>query len=145
MSTTGQGQQGLGTVWDSAAMKYVPIPQAYDPGFGQSLGVSEEMWNTYTPEVQNAVVDSAKNLGYTPPTQTETPGLGGWFKDNKDMIGAGLGAAQLGLGILNFNQNKKALKSDLASAEQARRLNEERAQNKRTIQNKAQTALRFDI
>lgn len=136
--------QGLGTVWDSSASRYVPKPQAYDPSFAQSIGVTEEMWNSYTPEVQNAIVNSAENLGYTPPTQIgASQGLGGWFKDNKDMIGAGLGAAQLGLGILNYRQNKKALESDIASAEQARRLNEEKAQNKRTIQNKAQTALRF--
>lgn len=138
-------ETGLGTIWDPNAGKYISAPQlVYDPSFAQSLGVSGEMWNSYTPEVQNAVVDSAKNLGYTPPTQTgASQGLGGWFSENKDMIAGGIGLGQLGLGILNYRQNKKALESDLASAKQARQLNEEKAQNKRTIQNKAQTALRF--
>jgi|CEGF01.1.fsa_nt_gi hypothetical protein len=70
-------------------------------------------------------------------------GVGDWFSNNKSMIGAGTGLGQLGLGYLNYSANKKGLESDLASAEQARRLNEEAAQNKRNIQNKAQSSLRF--
>lgn len=74
-----------------------------------------------------------------------TPGLGQWFTDNKTMLGAGLGLGQLGLGFLNYQANKKGLESDLASAEQARRLNEERAQNKRNMTSKAQAALRWGV
>lgn len=74
-----------------------------------------------------------------------TPGLGQWFTDNKAMLGAGLGLGQLGLGFLNYQANKKGLESDLASAEQARRLNEERAQNKRNMTSKAQAALRWGV
>lgn len=70
-------------------------------------------------------------------------GVGDWFSDNKSMIGAGIGLGQLGLGYLNYSANKKGLESDLKSAEQARRLNEEAAQNKRNIQSKTQSALRF--
>lgn len=72
-------------------------------------------------------------------------GLGQWFTDNKAMLGAGLGLGQLGLGFLNYQANKEGLESDLASAEQARRLNEERAQNKRDITSKAQAALRWGV
>lgn len=74
-----------------------------------------------------------------------TPGLGQWFTDNKAMLGAGLGLGQLGLGFLNYQANKEGLESDLATAEQARRLNEERAQNKRDITSKAQAALRWGV
>lgn len=69
--------------------------------------------------------------------------VGDWFSNNKSIIGAGIGLGQLGLGYLNYAANKKGLESDLESAEQARKLNEERAQNKRNIQGKAQSALRF--
>lgn len=74
-----------------------------------------------------------------------TPGLGQWFTDNKAMLGAGIGLGQLGLGFLNYQANKEGLESDLASAEQARRLNEERAQNKRDMASKAQAALRWGV
>lgn len=84
------------------------------------------------------------DIGTVPGLNTgEDLGLGDWFSQNKSMIGAGIGLGQLGLGYLNYSANKKGLESDLASAEQARRLNEEAAQNKRTIQDKAQSALRF--
>ena len=72
-------------------------------------------------------------------------GLGQWFTDNKAMLGAGLGLGQLGLGFLNYQANKKGLESDLATAEQARRLNEERAQTKRDISSKAQSSLRWGV
>ena len=72
-------------------------------------------------------------------------GLGQWFTDNKEMLGAGLGLGQLGLGFLNYQANKKGLESDLATAEQARRLNEERAQTKRDISSKAQSSLRWGV
>lgn len=144
MPTNGQGP-GLGQIWDPNTMRF-ETPVVFNQELGSAFNISEDVWKSLPVSDQTALVDRATELGYTPPTQTgASAGLGGWFKDNKDMIGAGLGAAQLGLGILNYNQNKKALKSELESAEQARRLNEERAQNKRTIQNKAQTALRFDI
>lgn len=72
-------------------------------------------------------------------------GLGQWFTDNKAMLGAGLGLGQLGLGFLNYQANKEGLESDLATAEQARRLNEERAQTKRDISSKAQSSLRWGV
>ena len=66
-----------------------------------------------------------------------------WFSKNKSMLGAGVGLGQLGLGYLNYRANKRGLESDLASAEQERRLKQQRAENKLAIQNKAQSALKW--
>ena len=98
MPTSGQGQrQGLGQIWNPDTLRFesnTSLP--YDPEFNRAWKISEETWNTYTPEQQMAVLDNAKSHGYESPTQPgASEGLGGWFKDNKDMIGAGLGAAQL--------------------------------------------------
>ena len=94
-----------------------------------------------TAGVQTPLTDAA----FKGATLGSEQGLGQWFTDNKAMLGAGLGLGQLGLGFLNYQANKKGLESDLATAEQARRLNEERAQTKRDISSKAQASLRWGV
>lgn len=135
---------GLGKIFNSSTGTYETIAN-YDPEFATTFNITKDMWDTYSIPERQAILGSAQGLGYTAPTISASTGIGNLFSKNKDMIGFGLGIGQLGLGVLEYGQNKKALESDLASAEQARRLNEEAAQNKRNIQNKAQSALRFDV
>lgn len=138
---------GLGKMWNPATSRFESDDLKYNSEFDRSFGITEDMWNSYSAPEQQGVLNSATDLGYqaniAPTNTAPTNGLGDWFSQNKDMVAGGIGLGQLGLGILNYGQNKKALESDLASAEQARRLNEEAAQNKRTIQTKTQSALRF--
>lgn len=138
-------EKGLGQVWNPSTMMFEngSLNLNYDPEFSKSFGVTEDMWNSYPAAVKTEIINGAANLGYSPNISLNNGGLSNWFSSNKDLIAGGIGLGQLGLGALNYTQNKKALKSDLASAEQARRLNEEAAQNKRNIQNKAQQSLRF--
>lgn len=138
-------EKGLGQVWNPSTMMFEngSLNLNYDPEFSKSFGVTEDMWNSYPAAVKTEIINGAANLGYSPNISLNNGGLSNWFSSNKDLIAGGIGLGQLGLGALNYAQNKKALKSDLASAEQARRLNEEAAQNKRNIQNKAQQSLRF--
>lgn len=138
-------EKGLGQVWNPSTMMFEngSLNLNYDPEFSKSFGVTEDMWNSYPAAVKTEIINGAANLGYSPNISLNNGGLSNWFSSNKDLIAGGMGLGQLGLGYLNYAQNKKALESDLASAEQARRLNEEAAQNKRNIQNKAQQSLRF--
>ena len=62
-----------------------------------------------------------------------------WFSENKDMLNAGLGLGQLGLGALNYSANKKSLESQLETQKQNRELQQARADNKTGIQNKFQS------
>ena len=83
-------------------------------------------------------VDTTTGIGLNAPVGTGNSDAS-WFSENKDMLSAGLGLGQLGLGVLNYNANKKQLESDLATAQQARQLALARAANKTGIQNKFQS------
>jgi len=115
----------------------------------EGLGASAYGATINSPIVSdNSSIVPKGDIGNVGPTQVTAdimkdyiPGVsgGGWFTQNKGMIDAGLGLGQLGLGYLGYQSQKKQIASNIADAEQRRRLNEEAAQNKRNIQAKAQS------
>lgn len=120
------------------ASKPVRTGLTYNPDYAKSIGITEEMFNSYNPDEQLGVVNSASGL-----VAADSDTLGDVFAKYKTGIGAGIGLGQLGLGLLNYNLNKKGLESGLATAAQKRDLLAKAQVNRENIASKARSALRF--
>lgn len=118
---------GLGNLWDEKTGLFKSGPQ-YDPIFEKSFKLNRKSWDTLSDSNKLGVMDSAKNLGYQPPTGL-LGGIGG-----QDMVKYGLVGANMLMDKLDYGLEKDKTGAYLQSLAEQTAYNKRMEANKKNIE-----------